>query len=276
MMTRMSDWNAFARVNAAQRWRKSSAAMGRPMTDRIVAAARITPNLRVLDVASGTGEPAISIATVLNGTGHVTGTDISAEPLAIAEQRARERNLTNIEFKVADVHALPFPDNSFDRVTCRLGAMFFSDLPRAISEIHRVLAPGGFASLVAWGPLRQPYFDATIGTVLDLLRGSEVPLGAAKMFRFGPPNTLATALRQAGFRTVEETQEQVPWNWPGTPQDLWLYFQDVTVPFRPLFQSIPERSREEVDRAVVAKLETRYDGELVRFDAHIILALAFK
>jgi ubiquinone/menaquinone biosynthesis C-methylase UbiE len=57
-----SDWNSFARVNASQRWRKPSALMGRAMTETIVAGADIVPNLRVLDVASGTGEPANAIS----------------------------------------------------------------------------------------------------------------------------------------------------------------------------------------------------------------------
>src|ERR1035437_8333008 len=102
-----SDWNSFARVNASQRWRKPSAMMGRAMTDAIVAEAQIVPHLRVLDVASGSAEPASSIATSLNGTRMVTATDISAEPLGIGEQRSRERQLANIRFRVADVHALP-------------------------------------------------------------------------------------------------------------------------------------------------------------------------
>jgi ubiquinone/menaquinone biosynthesis C-methylase UbiE len=276
MMEGMSDWNSFARVNAAQRWRKSSAAMGRPMTECIVTAANITPNLHVLDVASGTGEPAISIAAALNGTGHVTATDISSEPLTIAEQRAAERNLTNIEFRVADVHSLAFPDNSFDRITCRLGVMFFSDLPRALSEIHRVLTPGGFATLLAWGSMQQPYFDTTIGTILRHLPGSDLPPSGAKMFKFGEPDTLANALRHADFREAHETVEEVPWNWPGTPEDLWLYFQEVTVPFKPLFQSIRNESREDIDREVLRELHALYDGEFVRFNAQIVLALAFK
>ena len=107
-----SNWNTFARVNASQRWRKPSAAMGRAMTEAIVREAQVAPNMRVLDVACGTGEPAISIATELSGTGDVVATDISPEPLKIGEARARERGLTNIRFEQADVHHLPFEDNS--------------------------------------------------------------------------------------------------------------------------------------------------------------------
>src|SRR3569832_1760131 len=96
------DWNSFARANASVRWKQLSAAMGSDATRALVAEARITPGLSVLDVASGTDEPAISIATAMNGTGRVTATDISEGPLKIAKQRAEQRSLSNIEFKNAD------------------------------------------------------------------------------------------------------------------------------------------------------------------------------
>jgi len=271
-----SDWNSFARTNASQRWRKPSAAMGRAMTEAIVADAQIVPHLRVLDVPSGTGEPAISIATALNGTGMVTATDISAEPLAIGEQRARERNLSNIRFLVADVHALPFPDNSFERVTSRLGVMFFSDLPRALSEIHRVVTRDGRVTLLAWGPMLQPYFDVTIGTVLRHLPDAVVPASAATMFKFAAPGTLSKSLQDAGFQNIDERQSEVSWNWPGTPEDFWAYFQEVTVPFKPLFKSIPDAVRDDINAAIMNELRGRYDGTQVQFNAQIVLASAAK
>lgn len=269
-----SDWNSFARVNASQRWRKASAAMGRAMTEAVVAAADVVPHLRVLDVASGTGEPAISIATALNGTGMVTATDISGEPLKVGEGRAQERKLTNIRFRVADVHALPFPDESFERVTSRLGVMFFADAGGALREIHRVLTEDGRIALLAWGPMRQPYFETTIGTVLRLVPELSVPGSASTMFRFGGRGTLTSALQDAGFQDIDERQCAVPWNWPGTPEELWAYFQEVTVPFKPLLEAIPEQSRDGVNEAVLRELQSRYDGEYVRFDAEVVLAVA--
>ena len=269
-----SDWNSFARVNASERWRKSSAAMGRAATEAIVADAKIVPHLRVLDIASGTGEPAISIATAMEGTGMVTATDISAEPLAVGEERAKQRGLKNIRFRVADVHALPFPDESFERATCRLGVMFFRDLPLALREIHRVLTNGGHVSLLAWGPMQQPYFDTTIGTILRALPELHVPENAAAMFKFGKQGTLSRALEEAGFHDVDERLCEVPWNWPGTVDDFWSYFQDVTVPFKPLLRAVPEGARQRVDEAVRAALEGRAENGSVHFEAQIVLASA--
>ena len=272
--TTPSAWNAFARAQAAQRWKRQSAAMGRQMTEAIVAEAKVEPGMQVLDVACGTGEPAISMALLMKGTGRVLGTDISTEPLKIAEQRARERSLGNARFQQADVHSLPFANASFDRVTCRLGIMFFSDLPRALGEMHRVLKPGGRATLLAWGPIEQPYFDSTIGTIFRILPGSSLPASAKGMFRFGEAGVLRAALSDTGFCSIEEELRIVPWSWPGTPEDVWEYFQEVTVPFKPLFEATPEGQRENVNAEVLKAIGRYYDGTQVNFTATICLVSA--
>jgi SAM-dependent methyltransferase len=269
-----SEWNTFSRVNASQRWRQPSAAMGRHMTEAIVAEAQVQPGMRLLDVACGTGEPAISFASLLQQSGSVVATDISSGPLEIGRERALKRGLGNIEFLPADVHQLPFPDAGFDRVTSRLGVMFFADLPRALREIRRVLKPGGRASLLAWGTMEQPYFTTTVGTILRLCPTITVPASAAGMFRFGKPNALDNAFWEAGFAQVEERQQEVPWNWPGTPEELWTYFQEVTVPFKPVLEAVPVERRHEVHAQVLAKLRERYDGREVAFLASIVLVSA--
>jgi ubiquinone/menaquinone biosynthesis C-methylase UbiE len=268
------EWNAFARANAAQRWRQQSAAMGRHLTEAIIAETKVQPGTQVLDAACGTGEPAISIALRLAGTGLVIGVDIAPESLKIAEQRARARDLTNVQFHQADVHQLPYPDNSFDRVTSRLGIMFFANIPRAFREMHRVLKSDGRITLLAWGPMQQPYFETTIGTVLRAIPSSALPASGAAMFKFGNAGVLAGALELAGFYKIEESFPTLPWNWPGTPAEVWEYFQEVTVPFKPLLEAIPHERREDVNARVLQAIARYYDGESVNFSATICLASA--
>jgi ubiquinone/menaquinone biosynthesis C-methylase UbiE len=270
-----TDWNSFGRATASQKWRKQSAAMGRDMTRAIVEAAQVTPGMRVLDIACGTGEPAISLAALV-GSGEVIGVDLSSAPLKIAAERAAERGLANTSFQQADAHQLPFPGNSFDRITSRLGVMFFSDLPQAATEMHRVLKPGGKAVLLVWGPIDQPYFTATIGTVLRLLPGAVVPDSGNRMFALGSTGVLPQTLKQAGFSGVDEQLVTVPWTWPGTPQEVWDYFQEVTVPFAPLLQSIPAERRPEIDAEVLRSISRYYDGSSVKFTATVNIAVAAK
>ena len=271
-----TDWNSFGRANASQKWRRQSAAMGNDMTVAIVAAAQVQSGMRVLDIACGTGEPAISIAGLLAGSGEVVGMDISPAPLKIARDRAAQRGLSNVTFEQADAHELPFPDNGFDRITSRLGVMFFSDLPRALGEMHRVLKPAGRAILLVWGPVDQPYFHTTIGTVLRFLPGAVMPEPGRKMFALAEEGVLSQMLRQAGFTHVTEELVTVPWTWMGTPEELWEYFQDVTVPFASLLQSIPTDRRQEVDAEVVKAVGQYYDGASIKFTATVNIAVAAK
>ena len=174
----------------------------------------------------------------------------------------------------ADVHALPFGDESFDRVTSRLGVMFFGDLPKALSEMHRVLRPGGQVALLTWGAMEQPYFESTIGTVRRVRPELEIPAAARQMFKFGVPGTLASALSEAGFRKIDERVRELRWDWHGSPEEMWDYFRGVTVPFRALLEKVEGDA--EVDRAVLAALRERFDGEYVRFEAQMVVATAVR
>src|SRR5581483_10580261 len=272
-MSTSPNWNSFARANAAQKWRKQSAVMGSAMTDAIVQAADVRAEMAVLDLACGTGEPAISIAAQLASTGCVTGIDISPEPLKIAQQRAASRKLSNVRFREADAHQLPFVDHAFDRITSRLGVMFFVDPPCVYREMHRVIKPGGTVALVAWGPFEdQPYFQSTIGTIVDEVPGAQLPASGASMFRYGQPGSIARELEVAGFRNCTDRLQTVPWVWPGPPEQVWEYFQEATVPFRPLIDAIPSSLRERVQGRVLEKIASYYDGAQVNFTATINLA----
>lgn len=271
-----TDWNSFGRANASQKWRRQSAAMGSDMTQAIVEAARVRAGMRVLDIACGTGEPAISLAVALAADGEVVGVDISLAPLKIAADRATQRGLINASFQQADAHHLPFADNSFDCITSRLGIMFVSDLPRALSEMHRVLKPSGRAILLVWGPMHQPYFHTTIGTVLRILPNAVMPESGRKMFALGDKGTLTHPLRQAGFSQVNEELVTVPWTWLGTPEEVWEYFQDVAVPFASFLQSIPAHRRPEIDAAVLKAIREYYNGICIKFTATVNIAVAVK
>lgn len=271
-----TDWNSFGRANASQKWRRQSAVMGNDMTLAIVKAASVRPGMRVLDIACGTGEPAISLAAELAGGGEVIGIDISPAPLKIAAERATQRGLSNVTFQQADAHELPFPDNSFDRITSRLGVMFFSDLPHALTQMRRVLKPAGRAILLVWGPMNQPYFQTTIGTVLRLLPGAVAPESGHKMFALGDEGVLSQALKQTGFSQVTEELVTVPWTWIGTPEEVWEYFKDVAVPFASLIQSIPADRRDEIDAEVLKAIRQYYDGASIKFTATVNIAVAAK
>lgn len=98
------------------------------------------PHMRVLDVATGAGHTAALIAPAV---AHVTATDLSPEMIFETAKLFASKGLNNVDTAVADVEALSFADQSFDAVTCRIAPHHFLDIEKAISEIARVLKPGG-------------------------------------------------------------------------------------------------------------------------------------
>jgi ubiquinone/menaquinone biosynthesis C-methylase UbiE len=269
-------WGSAFRVAASQKWRRQSAAMGAGVTQAIVQLAAARAGMQVLDLACGTGEPAISLASQVGPQGRVSGIDINAELLEIARDRAQQRSLSNIEFRQGDAHALPFASETFDLVTSRFGVMFFEDIVRALGEARRVLRPAGRIALLAWGPFEQPYFLSTVAIVRRHVRASTLQPGTLNMFRFAQPGSLTAALKQAGFTRIEERTVTVPWNWPGPPEEVWEYFREITVPFRPLLSGIPPDKAEQVNAEVIASVRRHYDGKQVNFTAEVVLASAQK
>ena len=215
------------RRNWAERavvWRTMTGARGgmwQAATDLMIDALAVRPGMRVLDVASGPGEPALSIAAAIAPDGQVTATDLTPEMLASAEENARARGVANIAFQQADAESLPFPDGSFDAVTCRFGAMLFPDIHKALGEMRRVLVPDGRVVCLIWGP---PERNAQMRPLAIVRRYVDLPVpapGEPHRFRFSTPGELAEHLRVAGFQQVEETTDDIAMQWHGTAEEQW-------------------------------------------------------
>ena len=269
-------WGSQYRLIASDKWKAKSAVMGKAVTEALVEYAHPKPGMRVLDLASGTGEPAISIAVRVGPGGRVTALDLSADLLEIAKGRARERGLDNFFTRQADAQALPFDDGAFDLATCRFGIMFFPDAVGALRELRRVLISGGRACFLAWGSSVQPYWQSTMGVVHRHVGGSLLPPGGPDPFRFAQPGSLSSVLRSAGFRAVEEETKTLPWTWPGTPKEVWEQAQAVAVPFRPMLDRVPESMRERIDEEVLREIGRYVQGENIEFGASVVLASGSK
>ena len=265
-------WGSQYRLIASEKWKAKSAAMGQPVTDALVDYARPSPGMQVLDLASGTGEPAISLAVRVGSQGHITALDLSAELLEIAEKRARARGLDNFTVRQSDAHSLPFRDNGFDLATSRFGVMFFRDPEAALRELRRVLRPGARACFLAWGPFDQPYWQSMMGVVHRHVGGRLLDPDGANPFRFAEAGSLALVLRSAGFVDVEEETKTLPWAWPGPPEEVWEQNRAVAVPFRPMLERVPAEQWSQIDAEVHRVVAQYWDGEKIAFGARVVLA----
>jgi len=266
------DWGDQYRLVASEKWKAKSAAMGQPVTDALVEYARPALGMQVLDLASGTGEPAISLASHVGEPGHVTATDLSAGLLEIAAKRAKARGLKNFTTQQADAHSLPFPDNSFDLATSRFGVMFFHDPSAAVQELRRVLRPGGRACLLVWGAFKQPYWESMMGVVHRHVGGPLLQPDGPDPFRFATPGRLSKILLNAGFNAVEADTRALPWVWQGPVEELWEYAQSVSVPFRPMLERVPAEKWPQISAEVHAAVRKYSDGEKIAFRASVVLA----
>jgi ubiquinone/menaquinone biosynthesis C-methylase UbiE len=267
------DWGSSYRLIAADKWKAKSGAMGRDVTETLVDYAQPRAGMKILDLASGTGEPAISLASRVEPGGQVTALDLSAELLEIAAERARERKLANLAIKQADAHEIPFQDDSFDLVTSRFGVMFFQT--KALQEARRVLKPGARACFVAWGPFEQPFWLSMMGVVHKYAGGARTAPGQDPC-RYGEPGSLSAALREAGFQQIEEAAKTVPWTWPGPAEEVWEQAQAMSTPFLPMIKRVPAQKWEQMNREVLESVGRYADGGSIKFGAVVVLASGTK
>jgi ubiquinone/menaquinone biosynthesis C-methylase UbiE len=265
-------WSSSYRLIAAEKWKAKSAVLGGAVTEAFVEYSHPLPDMRVIDLASGTGEPGISLAQRVGPQGSVMAVDQSSELLNIAAERARNKSLTNFTIQQADAHHLPFADQTFDLATCRFGVMFFSDAQQALAELRRVLKPGVRACLAAWGPFEQPYWQSTMKIVHQHVGGPMFPAGGADPFRFAAANSLEKLLSAAGFHAAEASNHNLPWTWQGDVEEVLEYACAVAAPFRPMLERVPPDEWPTIRAKARTAIERYRVGDEIRFGADVVLA----
>ena len=267
------EWTGEKTVVAWRKWHAQIAAFTRGATEAILEAAHLSPGMRVLDLACGVGDPALSIAQEVAPSGRVTATDLGPGMMSLAEELARKKGLTNIEFRQANAESLPFSDASYDVISCRFGIMFFPDLPKALHECLRVLKPGGRAAFVAWGKLAQPFFTTTAGILLKHLPAPPPPPDpdAPSLFMFGERGRLRRALETAGFSNVQEEDRIIAGRWSTSVEEYWEQFTEVAAPFRPLLEQLTPEKKTEAKAESLAALNKFWSSKELNIPLEIVI-----
>jgi demethylmenaquinone methyltransferase/2-methoxy-6-polyprenyl-1,4-benzoquinol methylase len=162
--------------------------------------ARVGPGTRSLDVATGTGDLAIELAS---RGGDVVGSDFSEGMLARARTKA-----PGLTWEQADALALPYPDATFDAATVGFGARNFSDLSLGLREMARVVKPGGRVVILEITTPQKPplstFFSLWFDRVVPLLGRFDEAYTylPSSVKRFPGPSALAGSLVDAGCRDV--------------------------------------------------------------------------
>jgi len=257
-----------------QKWNQKFVVQTRAATDLVVREARVAPGMNVLDLACGTGEPALSLARAVGPLGHVVATDLVPEMLEAARQNAAAQGLENVEFQKVDAESMPFADGQFDRVTCRFGIMFFPDIPKAMAEIRRVLKPGGRIAFTVFASLDQnPFVMVSLGPFLKRVKMPPPPPDAPHMFRLADPSKLASILLEAGFHSVDVHAHPVIFPWPGPPEECWEATRELATVFRRLVEAIPPAQAQETVGEVLEGLKRFQSGDSINLPATVIVAV---
>lgn len=266
------DWDA-----AAAGWRKWWAVFERSaqhVSDRLVELAAIGPGARVLDVATGNGEPAVTAARRVGPSGRVIATDQSGGMLAIARERASALGVANIEFRESDAESLTIEDRGFDAVVCRWGLMFMPDIGRALRGLYDRLVPGGRLATAVWSTADKVPMITIANDLVRKLAGLPPPApGALEPLRLADPSILTGALEQAGYKDITIERLDVTFEFDSATA-FTQFREDVSAPFRALLgRQTPEMRRRALDAVTeAARAYAGADGKVRTTNETILFA----
>lgn len=174
-----------------------------PLNERLVDLARIRPGHRVLDVATGLGEPAFTAARRVGSNGSVVATDLSPAMLALAQEEAVRLGLRNVEFHEMDAEEPDLPAQSFDAALCRWTLMFLPNLVVALTRLRELLVQDGRFAAAVWGaPQKVPFTSIPMGVIRQVLQLPAPPAGTPGTFSLADEHVLKRSFTRAGFADV--------------------------------------------------------------------------
>jgi enediyne biosynthesis protein CalE5 len=245
------DWNRVA--GGWEKWDRFFDEQMAFLNHRLVADARLRSGLRVLDLGSGTGYPALLAAETVGSVGTVIGIDLAEQMLSAAQRKALSLRLSNATFRTGDVTTLPFEAASFDAVTSRFCLMFLPDIQKSVAEIGRVLKPGSWLSAAVWSaPDKNPYLMIPITVIKQFLDLPPPDPTAPGIFRLAKPGDLTGMLQQAGLVDVAEEEYFAEVGFPSAVE-YYESLMDIAAPIQNLFARLsPQQRIDARDRIIVS------------------------
>jgi SAM-dependent methyltransferase len=252
-------------TGSAPYWEKHREIIGEmfaPITQALVEDGQIGGGQKVLDIATGPGEPALSLAAVVGPLGKIVGIDPIPEMVAGARRAAERLGLQNTQFEVAGADQLPFPDDVFDAVISRFGVMFFPSPVDGIREMLRVLKPGKRLALAVWHSVESNPFFYSMSRVIDQYFDSPaLPPDAPDAFRFASRGKLQEVVREAGIAAPTERLVQCKIEAAISVEDFWTLRIEMSEKLREKIAALSGDRLAEVRRRVIEGLsEYSRDG----------------
>jgi len=276
-------------------WWQTVEVAAQKVSDRIMELAEIKHGQKVLDIATGIGEPAVTAAKRLvelasisgnksksNDVGHVLATDISSEMLRIAKQRAAALGFQSIiEFKESDAETLDLAKSSFDAVLCRWGLMFMPNLNNTLGRIYQILVPGGKLACAVWAEASKvPFISFPLNMVMHELNVPPPPPGTPGPFALSDIHIIQDALYNARFTNIQYERLNVPFEFPRV-EDYINYTKDIGSAIKIMLSKESAERQEEVWNIVTEQVRNNYAAvsnnlQYMRIDNECICVTAKK
>jgi ubiquinone/menaquinone biosynthesis C-methylase UbiE len=248
-----------------------------PVTQALVEDGLIRSGQAVLDIATGPGEPALSVAALVGPEGKVFGIDPVPEMVAAARRATTHLGLTNLQFDVAYTHDLPFQADTFDAVVSRFGVMFFPSPVDAVREILRVLKPGRKLALAVWHFAERNPFFYTVQRVIEQYVDSPLPApDAPDAFRFASPGKLRNVLGEAGAMAPSERLLQFTIQAPVSVEDFWALRCEMSEKLREKLATLSSEQLNEVKHQSLEALRFYSTARGMSFPAEVLLVSGTK
>jgi ubiquinone/menaquinone biosynthesis C-methylase UbiE len=243
-----------------------------PITQALVEDGQIGSQDSVLDIATGPGEPALSIAASAGPNGKIFGIDPIPEMVAAARRAAHSLGLKNIQFNVAFADHLPFPVETFDAVVSRFGVMFFPSPIEAVREMLRVLKPGRKLALAVWHFAERNPFHYTLSRVIERYVDSPplVP-DALDAFRFARPGKLKDVLAEAGAMDPSERLLQFRIEAPISVEDFWTLRRELSDKLNEKMAKLSKKQATEVTSEMLEALNEYSTDRGMGFPAEVLI-----
>ncbi len=287
-------WDNVAR--GWQKWWKTFEKDAQKVNERLIELAEIKQGDRIIDIATGIGEPAITAAKKVGIEGYVLATDISPQMLAIAKERTVSLGLQNIvEFKEVDAEKIldlqqlqQQPLSPFAAVLCRWGLMFFPNLASTLTNIYKILSSGGRIAAAVWSePAKVPKLYTAIDIVTQKLGISSTTAYAhypeiLSPFSLANINIVNNALVEAGFKDIHTEYLNITFEFLSA-EDYTDFAKQIIAPIHNLLANETENRKEEIWKAVTEEIARRYyidddnsTGSVVRMDNECIIIVGRK
>ena len=259
------------------KWWKTIETATNSVSKRLVELAEIKQGSKVLDIATGLGEPALTAGTHTGKTGKILAIDISSQMLSFAKERSIELGVQDVvEFKEGDVETIDLPSSRFDAALCRWGLMFLPNPKAGLSNIYYSLAKGAHFAAAVWAsPEKVPFISMPMNIVLKET-STPLPLTPGP-FSMSDENNLKKLFEESGFINPVIERMKVVSNFDSTDEFTTFTIEHGGLTLRKILAGQTIKKKEQVLRAITKGTEKYADSSgKVTFENEAILIVCRK